>query len=317
MRPGYSKQFTATCLLLSRHLTAWIPMSVLLIILTGCDHSVTTEKSVSIDTQFQRVVVEIAGYDTPMNLDIVGSDRIGADIDLTLHHSDDAPFEAGIVEEAYDFVTSVENETLVIRLRLNDNIFCLGGDLKISAPSRVDAAIDLTNTSRFNKGRIVVERVFGDVDIRSDNGEVALVSIEGNVSVTINRYGSVTLDDIRGNINVTALRSADIALTDVVGDIDMRVRYGEIVGDGLTGEVGIIRTFSGGLTLLRVRYSTALDLLTHEGDVNLELVGTGYNIDPFAPNGAVDLSADFSNDTEGGSVSIHALSGNIQVSGLI
>jgi DUF4097 and DUF4098 domain-containing protein YvlB len=157
-----------------------------------------------------------------------------------------------------------------------------------------------------------VERVCGDVDIRSNTSDVALVSIEGDVGVTIHRRGGVTFDGIRGNLDVTAMY-ADISLTDVVGDIDARVVYGEIVGDGLTGDVGTIRTGGGGLTLLGVEYNTALDLLAHEGDVDLELVGTDYNIDPFAPNGTVGISPDFSDDTEGRSVTIRALSGNIQV----
>lgn len=312
MRPGHSKRFAVLRLRLVWHMTTWIALPVLLKTLTGCDHDVTTEKSVPIDAPFQRVKVEIAGDDIPMNLDIVGSDRTGADIDLTLHHTDDAPFEAGIVEEAYDFTTSVENETLVIRLRLNDSIFCFGGDLRISTPSRVDATIDLTNTVAPGTGGIRVERVSGEVDIRSNTGDVALVSIEGNVGVTIHRSGGVTFDGIRGNIDVTAMY-ADIALTDVVGDIDARVVFGEIVGDGLTGDVATIRTGDGGLTLWGVEYGTALDLLTQAGDVDLELVGTDYNIDPFAPNGTVGFSPDFSDDTEGRSVTIRALSGNIQV----
>ncbi len=307
--------------------SAWCIVSA--IALVGCDHAVTTNKKVSIDTPFKRVVVETTGRDsqmdrgTSMDVEIVGGNRTTAEIDLTLHHMDDAPFEGGIVEEAYDFDTSVEDGTLVIRLGLNDDVFCLGGDLTVVVPSRVDVEVIRTDgfpllgsTTEWKKNTVLVEGVSGDVAVSVDRSDVSLAAIDGDIRVDVRESGEVSFAGIRGSI-AAAVEFSDLSLSDLDGDVDIHILgFGSVKGEMLRGRIGSFFTAGGDLTLSQADYTDRLDLDTQEGDVRLTLDGAAYDIDARAPNGTAEVSSSLTEGDAESTVNARTMFGDIRIDGI-
>ncbi len=296
---------------------------VLAIALLGCDHAVTTNKVVSIDTPFQRVFVHTAGRDTSftngtsMNIVVVGGDRTTGEVDLTLHHSDDAPFEQGIVEEAYDFDTFVEDGTLIVRLSLNDDVFCFGGDLTVAVPSRIDVEVVRTDAVFAKDNTVLIEGILGDVTVLTDLGDVSLADIDGDVRVDVRNFNEMSFEGIRGSIAATA-ESGHILLFDVIGDANIRVTgYGDIKGEILQGGIGSFFTAGGDLRLSQVDYFERLDLNTQEGNVRLTLSGAAYDIEAHAPNGTIEVSPpSLTEETAESAVFVRTMSGDIRIEGM-
>jgi DUF4097 and DUF4098 domain-containing protein YvlB len=130
------------------------------------------------------------------------------------------------------------------------------GSFKITSRFAETRLINLTgNLSVEARGRVSLETITGDVDVRNEYSQVVMNNIEGKATVT-NTEGSITLDhvtkpvvvDARGS-QVTATNLGDslkitgshkrIEVTDVAANLVLATSYANVTVKGVKGNVDI------------------------------------------------------------------------------
>ncbi|MDA0564309.1 DUF4097 domain-containing protein [Streptomonospora sp. S1-112] len=127
----------------------------------------------------------------------------------------------------------------------------------------------------------------GDVAllIETDNGEVELEQVEGDIEVDTNT-GSITGDNLRGDVSAHT-DTGEIELTGVRGNLETSTTTGSIDATG-SGESVIADTTTGSIELERFDAET-IEVTTTTGEVGVEAVFDSLRVD--STTGEVDIRA--------------------------
>jgi hypothetical protein len=141
-----------------------------------------------------------------------------------------------------------------------------GGDTRFEVSVPFGARVSTTSQS----GDVSIHGTRGQVEIRSDNGDVDIDDVATRLDVHI-LSGDVTARGIAGDVAISAI-SGEVRLAEVTGNIDVGSVSGDISLRGVAAKIVRAKTTSGEIVYDgTIDPSGRYDFSSHSGDVKLRV----------------------------------------------
>ncbi len=132
--------------------------------------------------------------------------------------------------------------------------------------------VNLTgNVSVDTRGRVTLESVKGDVDVRNDNSAISIKDIEGKADI-FNNEGSITVDHVTKPVTIEA-RGARVTVSNLEDSLKITGSYQPIEVTDVAGSVVVSSQYARSVEIKKVKGN--VDLNSNSDRITLEDIG-GY-----------------------------------------